>query len=167
MAFQIGEKVVYPNQGIGTIENIRPFSLGDQYETCYLLRMAYGSVTVPLSKVANIGLRPITNSHEITRILDFLANGPCHLRADWKIRLKENSLKLQSGSLLDAAEVMKALLLQQREKQLSFSEKRLLERSRRMLVGEISIARRIGEAEAAVLLQKYLGKAALSLPAVL
>ena len=65
------------------------------------------------------------------------------------------------------AEVMKVLLLQQREKPLSFSEKRMLERSRRMLVGEISIARRIGETEAIVLLQKYLGKAALSLPAVL
>src|ERR1017187_10090266 len=71
MTFQIGEKVVYPNQGVGTIENIRAWALGSQFEQCYLLRMVYGSVTVtvPFSKVANIGLRPITKNTEISRVL--------------------------------------------------------------------------------------------------
>lgn len=169
MTFQIGEKVVYPNQGVGTVENIRAWSFGDQFEKCYLLRMVYGSITVtiPFSKVANIGLRPITKNNEICRILSFLANGACHSSSDWKVRFKENSERMQSGSLLLAAEVLKSLLLLQKDKLLSFREKKMLDRSRHMLVTEISIARSIPEGEAIALLQKYLGKADLTMPEVL
>jgi len=169
MSFQIGEKVVYPNQGVGTIENIRGWSFGNQFEQCYLLRLVYGSitVTVPFSKVANIGLRPITKNNEICRILTYLAGGDCRSSADWKVRFKANTEKMHSGSLLQAAEVLKSLLLLQKDKPLSFREKKMLDRSRHMLVTEISIARGIGEAEAISLLQKYLAKAALSLPTVL
>jgi len=168
MTFQIGEKVVYPNQGVGTIENIRAWALGNQFENCYLLRMVYGSitVTVPFSKVANIGLRPVTKSGEICRILSYLAHGHCASSSDWKIRFRINSEKMLSGSLLHAAEVLKALLELQKDKPLSFREKKMLDRSRHMLVAEIAIVRRIGDAEAVALLQKYLGKAGLTLPAL-
>jgi len=169
MTFQIGEKVVYPNQGVGTIENIRGWSFGNHFEQCYLLRLVYGSitVTVPFSKVANIGLRPITKNNEICRILTYLATGICRFSTDWKVRFKANSEKMNSGSLLQVAEVLKTLLVLQKDKPLSFREKKMLDRSRHMLVTELSIARRIGEGEAIILLQKHLGKAALSLPAVL
>ena len=166
MAFQIGEKVVYPNQGVGTIENIRAWALGSQFEKCYLLRMVYGSVTVtvPFSKVANIGLRPVTKNTEIARVLAYLAAGTCFSSSDWKIRFKVNSEKMQSGSLLRAAEVLKNLLELQRDKPLSFREKKMLDRSLHMLVTEISIVRAIREPEASGLLQKHLGKAGLTLP---
>jgi CarD family transcriptional regulator len=169
MTFQIGDKVVYPNQGVGTIENIRAWALGSQFENCYLLRMVYGSVTVtvPFSKVSNIGLRPITTSIEISRVLAYLAIGSCHSSGDWKVRFKENSEKMLTGSLLCAAEVFKSLLeLQklQKDRLLSFREKSMMERSRHMLVTEISAARGLGEPEAAALLQKYLCRAGLTLP---
>ncbi len=166
MTFQIGEKVVYPNQGVGTIENIRAWALGNQFEKCYLLRMVYGSmtVTVPFSKVANIGLRPVTKDSEICRILSYLARGHCDSSSDWKIRFKVNSEKMLSGSLLHAAEVLKNLLELQKLKPLSFREKKMLDRSRYMLVAEIAIVRRIGEPEAIALLQKYLDRAGLTLP---
>ena len=170
MTFQIGEKVVYPNQGVGTIENIRPWALGSQFEKCYLLRMIYGSVTVtvPFSKVANIGLRPITKNTEISRVLAYLGTGNCMSSGDWKVRFKANSEKMLSGSLLRAAEVLKSLLELQRDRLLlSFREKKMLDRSRHMLVTEISIARGIGEPEAVALLQRYLDKAGLTLPPVL
>ena len=84
----------------------------------------------------------------------------------WKVRFKANSEKMLSGSLLRAAEVLKSLLGLQRDKLLSFREKNMMERSRHMLVTEISTARGIVEPEAAALLQKYLGKAGLTLPPV-
>jgi CarD family transcriptional regulator len=55
----------------------------------------------------------------------------------------------------------------QKDKLLSFREKKMLDRSRHMLVTEISIARGIGEPEAVALLQKYLNKAGLTLPPIL
>jgi CarD family transcriptional regulator len=170
MTFQIGEKVVYPNQGVGTIENIRAWATGSQFEKCYLLRMVYCSsvtVTVPFSKVANIGLRPITRNTEINRVLCYLAAGDCFSSGDWKVRFRINSEKMLSGSLPRVAEVLKSLLELQRDKQLSFREKKMLDRARHMLVTEISTARHIREEEAADLLQQYLGRAGLSLPPIL
>lgn len=169
MIFHIGEKVVYPNQGVGTIENIRAWALGSQFEKCYLLRMVYGSVTVtvPFSAVDHIGLRPLTKTNEISRMLAYLASGICLSSGDWKARFKANSEKMSSGSLLQAAQVLKNLLQLQKGQLLSFREKKMLDRSRHMLVTEVSIARHIGEAEAIALLQRHLEKAGLSLPAVL
>src|SRR5436305_12189412 len=111
MTFQIGDKVVYPNQGVGTIENISTRSFGSAFEKFYLLRFGYNSVTVlvPFSNAANIGLRRVTKTREISRVLSYLSNGSCSLNSHWKVRFKENTEKMQSGSLLQAAEVFKVL----------------------------------------------------------
>src|SRR5208283_2823530 len=124
MTFQIGDKVVYPNQGVGTIENIstRPFcSVPEKF---YLLRLGCGGMTVlvPFSNVDNVGLRRVTKEFEISRMLAFLSSSWCPIRSDWKVRFRENSEKMQSGDLLKVAEVFKSLLQQHVEKPLSFRE---------------------------------------------
>ena len=168
MTFQIGDKVVYPNQGVGTIENISTRSFGTVFERFYLLRFGYNSVTVlvPFSNAANIGLRRVTKTREISRVLSYLSNGSCSLNSDWKVRFKENTEKMQSGSLLQAAEVFKGLLQIHLDKPLSFREKKMLERARHMLVSEISIARSVPEIHAVNMLQRALLKAGLSLPSL-
>jgi CarD family transcriptional regulator len=167
MTFQIGDKVVYPNQGVGTIENISTRSFGSAFERFYLLRLGYNSMTVlvPFSNVANIGLRRVTKDREISRVLSYLANGWCAVHPDWKVRFRENTEKMQSGSLLQAAEVFKGLLQLHVDKPLSFREKKMLDRARHMLLSEISMARSVPEIHAAGMLQRALGKAGLTLPA--
>ncbi|MGE5647125.1 MAG: CarD family transcriptional regulator [Acidobacteriota bacterium] len=169
MTFQIGEKVVYPNQGVGTIENISSRSFGSYLERYYLLRLMYTSMTVmvPFSHVEEIGIRKITRNGEMARVLSFLSEGDCQRCPDWKNRFKENSEKMRVGGLLQVAEVLKSLLLLQREKPLSFREKKMLDRARHMLVTELSISRGMEQAEAAELIQRALAKAALTLPAAL
>ena len=165
MTFQIGEKVVYPNQGVGTIENISTRTFGSAFEKFYLLRFACSmTVLVPLSNAANIGLRRVTKDREISRILSYLAIGWCDSNPDWKVRFKQNSDKMQSGDLLKAAEVFKSLLQLHLDKPLSFREKKMLDRARHMLVSEISIARGVPEITAVALMQRALTKCGLSLP---
>src|SRR5258708_31741743 len=93
LQFQIGEKVVYPNHGIGTVENISTRSFGAQFERYYLLRLTYNSMTVmvPFSHVEEIGLRKVTRNGEIARVLSFLTEGVAHRKVDWKDRYKANS----------------------------------------------------------------------------
>ena len=169
MTFHIGEKVVYPNQGVGTIENISSRTFGSQPERFYLLRFGGNSMTVmiPFSNVGNVGLRKIAKGQEINRIFTFLTSGTVESSGDWKCRFKENSEKMQSGSLYQVAEVLKCLLILQAEKPLSFREKRMLDRARHLLVTEISIVRKVFEVEAVLLLQKALARAGLMLPQVL
>ena len=169
MTFQIGDKVVYPNQGVGTIENISTRSFGSAFEKFYLLRFGCNSMTVlvPFSNAANIGLRRVTKDREISRILSYLSNGNSPTNSDWKVRFKENTDKMQSGDLLRVAEVFKSLLQLHVDKPLSFREKKMLDRARHMLLSEVSIARNVPEIHAVGLLQKALLKAGLTLPAVL
>lgn len=170
MTFQIGDKVVYPNQGVGTIENISSRSFGSQFERFYLLRFGCCNsmtVMIPFSNVASVGLRKIAKNNEISRILYFLASGNCAFDGDWKVRFKENSEKMQCGSLYQAAEVLKSLLILQLEKPLSFREKKMLDRARHLLVSEVATARKTSDQEAVSLLERALMHASLCLPSVL
>lgn len=164
--FQVGEKVVYPNQGIGTIENISSRTFGSRFERFYLLRLTYTDMTVlvPFSHVEEIGLRKITRKANLARILEYLSEGESKITADWKERFKENSEKMRAGTLQEIAQVLKTLLIVQHEKPLSFREKQMLQRARHLLVTELSTSRGLTEAEAIGLLQKTLAKAALTLP---
>jgi CarD family transcriptional regulator len=167
MTFRIGEKVVYPNQGVGTIENISSRSFGSAYEKFYLLRFGLGGMTVlvPFSNASNIGLRRVTRDREISRILSFLSNGWCAISPDWKVRFKQNREKLLGGDLFKAAEVFKSILQLQIDKPLSFHEKGMLDRALHMLIAEISTARNVPEVRAVNMLERALAKAGLALPA--
>ena len=169
MTFQVGEKVVYPNHGVGTIENISLRSFGTQQERFYLLRLSPSSMTVmvPFSHAGEVGLRKVTKCSEINRVLTYLAAGRPSCAQDWKDRFKENSDKMKGGSLLEIAEVFKALLIIQLAKPLSFREKKMLERARSMLLLETSIAKAVPESEAAVLIARALAKCGLPMPSAL
>ncbi len=169
MTFHVGEKVVYPNQGVGTIENISIQSFGARPQRYYLLRLASNHLTVmvPFSHVEDVGLRKVTKNGQVERILRFLADGECKGCRDWKNRFKENSEKMRTGGLMETAEVMKSLLLLQKRKSLSFREKKMLDKARHMLIMEISISRAIREQQAIDLLKKALAKAGLDLPPAL
>jgi len=166
MSFQVGERVVYPNQGVGTIENISSRYFGAQVERFYLLRLVSNGMTimVPFSHVSDVGLRKVTRSNEVNRVLEYLAQPQPRRCQDWKDRFKENSEKMRCGGLVEVAEVLKCLLIQQQSKPLSFREKKMLERSRQMLLTEVSIARSLKIEDGISLLQKALSKAGLALP---
>ena len=150
MTFQVGEKVVYPNHGVATIENISQRSFGPRFERFYLLRLSCNNMTVmvPFSHVDEVGLRKVTKNSEIARVLCFLATGKCKSNADWHNRFKENSERMRNGSMLEIAEVFKALLLIQSEKTLSFREKKMLDRARQMMMTEVCISRGLREPDA-------------------
>jgi CarD family transcriptional regulator len=169
MTFQVGEKVVYPNHGVGTIENISSRCFGSQEERFYLLKLLPNSMTVmvPFSHVGDVGLRKVTKCSEISRVLTYLASGTPICAPDWKDRFKENSERMKGGSLLEIAEVFKALLIIQVGKPLSFREKRMLERARSMIILETSMAKSVSESEAITLITKALAKSALPMPAAL
>ena len=169
MTFQVGEKVVYPNHGVGIIENISSRAFGAQQERFYLLRLSPNRITVmvPFSHVGDVGLRKVTKISDITRVLNYLSAGrPC-CPQDWKDRFKENSDKMKGGSLLEIAEVFKALLIIQMAKPLSFRDKKMLERARSMLSLETSVARSVSERDAIGLIAKALGKCGLPMHAAL
>jgi CarD family transcriptional regulator len=139
--FCVGEKVVYPNQGISVVEAISHRSVpSGEPDRVYELRVLSNDSRVFVShkRVADVGLRPVVKASEVRRIFDLLGNGRIEPQGNWKGRFKENSDKMRTGSLLEVAEVLKGLTFLSKKKSLSFREKFMLERARFLIVSEIA-----------------------------
>jgi CarD family transcriptional regulator len=165
-SFHIGDKVVYPNHGVGIIEQISSRTFGATVEKFYLLKIKSSSlkVMVPFHNVASVGLRRVVKNGEIQKILDYLIDGECSNNTDWKYRFKENSERMRTGSLLEVAAVLKSLLFLHQSKPLSFREKKMLERARYLLVSELAMAKNCEEAQIEELLSKALSRSKLHFP---
>lgn len=166
--FHIGDKVVYPNHGVGIVEQIASLTVGSQVEKFYVLSIAASNlkVRVPFNSVCNVGIRPIVRNGEVQKIVEYLSSGECINAADWKDRFRENSDRMRTGSLSDVAAVLKSLLVLAQEKSLSFREKKMLERARYLLVSEIAISRNCEQSVIEQSLAKALTKCNLRLPEI-
>jgi CarD family transcriptional regulator len=140
MAFQIGDKVVYPNHGIGVVEDILGTSEPTVASQFYKLRILSNAtkVMVPIANVDGVGLRRVITNRDVDRIFDLLENKRVEQHANWKGRYKDNSDKMRSGSIYDVAGVLKSLSYLSKRKSLSFREKRMLDRARFLIVSEVA-----------------------------
>ena len=165
-SFHIGDKVVYPNHGVGIIEQIASRTNGEIVEKFYLLKIKASSlkVMVPFNNVNMVGLRRVIKNGDIQKIVDFLQDGSADSNADWKYRYKENSERMRTGSLLEVAVVLKGLIALNQAKALSFREKKMLERARYLLVSELAMAKNCEEPMVEELLGKALSKNGLRFP---
>jgi CarD family transcriptional regulator len=164
--FHIGDKVVYPNHGVGVIEQISSRSIGATVEKFYLLNIKASSlkVMVPCNNVGSVGIRRVVRNGEVQKILDFLSIAENLSTADWKDRFKENSDRMRTGSLFEVAGVLKSLIALHQAKPLSFREKKMLERARYLLVSELAMSRNCEETKVEELLALALAKCSLRFP---
>ena len=164
--FHIGDKVVYPNHGVGVIEQIGSRPVGTAVEKFYLLHIKASSlkVMVPCHNAASVGLRRVVRNGEIQKVLDLLSISQNGSNEDWKDRFKENSDRMRTGSLLEVAGVLKRLVALHQTKPLSFREKKMLERARYLLVSELALARNCEETKIEELLTLTLAKCKLRFP---
>jgi CarD family transcriptional regulator len=140
LPFKVGDKVVYPNHGLGIIEQIEKRDLGDRTEEFLRLRIVGNDsmVMVPRGNTANVGLRPIVSRKEIEVVFDVLKDTKVRVFDDWKGRFQENSDKMRTGSITEVAMVFKSLTHLSLQKNLSYRERRMLDRARYLIVSEIA-----------------------------
>jgi CarD family transcriptional regulator len=110
--------------------------------TCgfYHLRMVANETTVlvPVDNVENVGLRRAIGDDEVDRLFTLLGDGKIDSHQNWKGRFKDNSDRMRTGSIYDVVEVLKSLTFLSRSKNLSFREKRMLDRAKFLVISEIS-----------------------------
>jgi len=140
VVFQVGEKVIYPNHGIGIVESIQTRPTPTGKISLYQLRILSNDsrVWVPQQNADGVGLRPVISAADVRKIFNLLGDGSVIQPSNWKGRFKENSDKMRTGSLYEVAVVLKGLTFLSRKKSLSFREKRMLERAKFLLVSEIA-----------------------------
>lgn len=149
MSFRIGEKVVYPNHGIGTIEEISSKKIEGNDNFFYHLRLVATNsvVMVPIKNAQQVGLRCPIRTQECDQLWGLLSGTFCEPPADWKDRFKDFSDKMRTGDIFSVAEILKNLTYLSQFKPLSFREKRMLERARFLVISEMAMVSLSTEAE--------------------
>ena len=158
MAFKIGQKIVYPNHGVGVVEKIEDGAIAGIRQTFYHLRLLTNDskVMVPVENLDLVGLRSLCAKTEIRELFKVLENGDIDTYKDWKGRYKQNLDKMKTGRLSDVAEVLKNLRLVSERKSLSFREKKMFERAKHFIVSEVAHVRGIAEPDALRLVEMAL-----------
>ncbi len=147
--FQIGDKIIYPNQGVGVIEDVLVEDCYGQEEVVYHVRILDNNtlVMVPSSSIDSMGIRKPITSEGISEIYEILKNGKVKINSNWKGRYKEHTEMMQSGDIKQVALVLKSLYHLHQEKPLSFREKKMMEKAKRLLIIELSEASHLPPAE--------------------
>ena len=140
LQFEIGDKVIYPNHGLGVVDRIEEKTILGTTCGFYSLRMATSDTTVlvPVDNVDDVGLRRAISDNEVKKLFTLLGNGKIENHQNWKGRFKDNSDKMRTGSLYDVVDVLKSLNHLSQSKNLSFREKRMLDRAKFLVISEIS-----------------------------
>jgi CarD family transcriptional regulator len=140
VTFQVGDKVIYPNHGLGIVERIEDKTILGTTCGFYHLRIVANDTTVlvPLANVDGVGLRRAISDEEVDRLFNLLGDGKIDNHQNWKGRFKDNSDKMRSGSIYEVADVLKSLTFLAKSKSLSFREKRMLDRAKFLIISEVS-----------------------------
>lgn len=149
--FSIGEKVIYPMQGIGIIERIEDKIFSGKSKEYIIVKILSNNleIMIPTDKISNSNLRKISDNSTLESVLFNLTNEDDKLKdISTKERYKMNMDKVKSGSLKDSAEVVYDLILMNKEKTLNTSEKQLYNTAHKFLVEEVSQIKNITQIEA-------------------
>src|SRR5437867_12998669 len=140
VTFEVGDKVIYPNHGLGIVERIEDKTILGTTCGFYHLRIVANETTVlvPLTNVDGVGLRRAISDDEVERLFTLLGDGKIDNHQNWKGRFKDNSDKMRSGSIYEVADVLKSLTFLAKSKSLSFREKRMLDRAKFLIISEVS-----------------------------
>jgi len=144
LEFKVGDKVIYPNHGVGIIEKIQSRILSGEERTFYTLRILStdSTVMVPVGNTGAVGLRKVLSKRDIEEIFRILRDEKISIYGDWKGRFQENSERMRSGEIRQVADVLKGLTYLAQLKTLSYRERKMLDRARFLLVTEVAEASR-------------------------
>lgn len=141
LRFERGDKVVYPNHGVGIIEDIQERDIAGQNQDFYHLRILANEtmVMVPVGNSKTVGLRRIFGKTDVRKLFTHLRDFEFETHSNWKGRYKENAEKMRSGHLFDMADVLKNLMHLSQRKALSYREKRMYEKAKYLIISEIAM----------------------------
>lgn len=140
--FKVGDKIVYPMHGAGTIESIEEKEVLGETQKYYIMKMPVGDIKVmiPTKNAEMIGVRDVIGNETAQGVLDVLSKNTTVVTSNWNKRYRDNMEKMKSGDIYEVAEVVRNLTFKQKEKGLATGEKKMLLNARQILVSELVLA---------------------------
>ncbi len=156
--YQIGDKVVYPHHGAGTIVT-KELRKDAEAEREYLtIKILHNDMTVliPSDSADRAGLRKVIGEETVDEVLAVLQGDGTKMPKNWNRRFKHNRDKMKTGDIFELAEVVRNLAQRDQEKGLSTGEKQMFSKAKRILASELMYAKGMDEDEAREYLEEVL-----------
>ena len=159
--YKVGDKVVYPHHGAGTIvkkESREVLGEKREYLTIKILHNEM-TVNVPTDNADRVGLRKVIDEQMVSKVLKALTGNGTTMPKNWNRRFKHNRDKMKTGDIFELAEVVRNLSLRDHEKGLSTGEKQMFVKAKKILASELMYAKDMDEEQAAEWLDGVLADA--------
>lgn len=142
--FSIGDKIVYPMHGAGTVESIEEKEMFGESAEYYIIKMPIGDMKlmVPTETAEEIGVREVSEPSVAPEVLAVLEKPRTQdiSENNWSKRYRSNVDKIKSGDILEVADVVRDLSHRHMERGLSTAEKKMLASAKEILISELSLA---------------------------
>ena len=146
--FNVGDKIVYPMHGAGTIDSIEEKDILGEKQAYYIIKMPDEvKVMIPTNKAEQVGVRNIIDKEEASKVMNILGENETEMSQNWNKRYRDNMDKMKSGDIYEVADVVRNLSFKQKEKGLSTGEKKMLSNAKQILVSELVLAEHASEEE--------------------
>ncbi len=157
--FNIGDNVVYPMHGAGTIISVEEKEILGELKQYFILKMPIGhiKISIPIDKINDMGIREVIDSSQGATVLKALEGGSTEMSSNWNQRYRDNLEKIRSGDIFEIAEVVRNLSAMELDKSLSTREKKMLNSARRMIASELVIIGSMTVEEAESLIDESIG----------
>lgn len=156
--FNVGDRVVYPMHGAGTIEGVEEKEILGKTHRYYVLRLPIGDmkVMIPVDNTVEIGLRDVIDADEVDKVMVVLRQECTAMSTNWNRRYRSNLEKIKSGNVYELAGVVRNLAARDREKGLSTGERKMLDSAKEILISELIFAKNWDREKALQVLEQTL-----------
>ncbi len=139
--FNVGDYIVYPMHGAGTIDAIEEKDILGQRQAYYIIKMpGEVKVMIPTTQAEKVGIRNVIDKEQAKKVFDVLGEEDSQVEMNWNKRYRENMDKMKTGDIYEVADVVRNLSFKQKEKGLSTGEKKMLTNAKQILVSELALA---------------------------
>jgi CarD family transcriptional regulator len=158
--FKANEFVVYPAHGVGQILAIEEQEIAGARLELFVINFMKDKMTlrVPTAKVANVGMRKLSEPALVKKALETLKGRARVKRTMWSRRAQEYEAKINSGDIVAIAEVVRDLYRSDSQPEQSYSERQLYEAALDRLSREIAVVQHSTETEAVKEIESQLAK---------
>ena len=164
--YKVGDKVVYPHHGAGTVVKKETRTILGQEREYLTIKILHNDMTVnvPTENADRVGLRKVIDEEMVVRVVKVLHGNGTKMPKNWNRRFKYNRDKMKTGDIFELAEVVRNLSLRDQEKGLSTGEKQMFVKAKKILASELMYAKDMNEDEAAAWLDDVLSRAGQDKP---
>jgi len=148
--FEVGDKVVYPHHGAGTVVKKEKREILGQTREYLTIQILHNDMTVnvPVENAEQVGLRTVIDEDLVNTVVKALTAGESEMPKNWNRRFKHNRDKIKTGDIYELAEVVRNLAIREQDKGLSTGEKQMFTRAKKILASELMYALEMGEEQA-------------------